>query len=197
MTFGGRQHLPTWTAVLCVVALVAFAPGAAALLQYDRAALAAGQWWRGISGHWAHWSADHLLWDAATFAALGMLAEVRSRTRFLLCAAASSVAITAGLWFLRPDVELYRGLSGIDSALFVLVAAGLLRDALSTRRPLIGLAAGAALAGFAMKAAWELSTGTAVFVNDASAGFESLPLAHALGAGVGLPLGLWRREAAR
>jgi rhomboid family GlyGly-CTERM serine protease len=187
------KHFPIWTVVLTGVAFIAVVPGAVALFQYDRAALAAGQWWRGITGHWAHWSADHLFWDAATFAALGMLAEVRSRKRFVLCVAGSCVTITAGLWF-RPGVEFYRGLSGIDSALFVLVAAGLLRDAAATRGRFTAVAASAALTGFVLKVAWEVSTGSALFVNDSGAGFECVPLAHALGAAVGLPLGLWARR---
>ena len=183
------KRLPLWTLLLCGCALIAPVVGAGAVLQYDRGALATGQWWRAATGHLAHWSADHLFWDAATFAALGLLAELRSRTRFLLCAAGSAVVISAGLWFLRPDVELYRGLSGIDSALFALVAAGLLRDSVVTRRRLTAAVASAALAGLGLKLAWELSTGNALFV-DGDGGFECLPLAHALGAAVGFPLGL-------
>jgi rhomboid family GlyGly-CTERM serine protease len=174
---------------MCGCALVASVAGAGAALQYDRGALAAGQWWRAVTGHWVHWSTDHLFWDAATFAALGMLAELRSRRRVLLCVAGSAAAIATGLWCLRPDIMFYRGLSGIDSALFAFVAAGFLRDALARRHRFGAGAAGAALCGFALKLAWELSTGSALFVNDT--GFECLPLAHVLGAAVGLPLGLW------
>ena len=41
-------------------------PSAATGLQYDRAALAAGQGWRIFTCHWTHFSLDHLLWDLAT-----------------------------------------------------------------------------------------------------------------------------------
>ena len=184
------QRVPVWTSALTCVALVAFVASATELLQYDRGALAAGQWWRGMTGHWAHWSADHLLWDAATFAALGWLAEARSRKRFLVCVVGSCLAITTGLWFVRPDVAFYRGLSGIDSALFALVAVGLIREAVATRRAGTAALGGAALLAFVLKVTWESTAGGVLFVDAAAAGFESLPLAHAAGGTVGLLLGL-------
>ena len=68
---GSRRQLPILASLLCGCALLAWIAGAGPVLQYDRGALAAGKWWGALTGHWAHWSADHLIWDAATFAALG------------------------------------------------------------------------------------------------------------------------------
>lgn len=193
----GVKHIPLWTLLICAGSIALWFTGAAGQVQYDRSAIAAGQWWRSLGGHLSHWSADHLLWDVAAFAVLGVLAETHSRRRFLLCAVAGAVAVSAAVWFLRPDLELYRGLSGIDSALFALVAATMVRDAVATRRPLSTVVGCAVLAGLGLKIAWELSLGTALFVDATTAGFESVPLAHAAGAVVGLPIGLVRTQGSR
>ena len=179
---------PAWTVVLGGCALIAFAAGS--LFQYDRDAILSGQWWRAATGHLTHWSFDHLFWDAAVFAALGALAERRSRAAFLQCTAGAAVLISAGLWLLRPDVTHYRGLSGIDSALFVMTATSACADALSSGRPRTAAFAALTLAVFGAKVLWELATGSAVFVDAPAAGFEPLPLAHALGAAAGAAAGL-------
>jgi rhomboid family GlyGly-CTERM serine protease len=177
--------------MLCVLALAAFPAVPAELLQYDRSAIRAGEWWRLLTGHLTHWSFDHLAWDVATFAVLGFFCERRSRRRFLTCVLGSSALISAAVWLLRPDLAHYRGLSGIDSALFVLLATTLLRAALRTRDHLTALATTAGLAASAAKTTWELATGAALFVNASSAGFEPLPLAHLIGGAAGLLVALW------
>jgi rhomboid family GlyGly-CTERM serine protease len=182
--------VPAWTVGLCALALTLPVLHLATQLQFDREAILAGEWWRGVSGHFVHWSADHLFWDVATFAVLGILAERRSRTGLLACALASAVAVSAGLWILRPDVITYRGLSGIDAGLFALVATGMLRDARTTGHRPTAILAVAALGVLGLKLAWELTTGSALFVDAAAAGFQSMPLAHALGAVAGVTVGL-------
>jgi len=184
------RRLPVFTLLLGACALVA--SGMAHRLEFDRHAVAAGQVWRLVTGHWTHWSSNHLLWDVATFAALGILAERRSRAAFLACTLASAVAISAGLWFLRPDVVTYRGLSGIDVGLFAVVATGMIRDARTTRHRPTAILAIAALGALGLKLAWELTTGSAFFVDTAAAEFQSLPLAHALGAAVGAAVAFFR-----
>ena len=185
------------TAFLGGIAVLAYFLRAELLLQYDRTAIAAGQAWRLVSGHWAHWSADHLAWDVAAFAALGAIAEDRSRRRFLACVFGSAAVISAGVGFLRPDLPFYRGLSGIDAALFAFVATAVAREAVANHRRATACFAIAGLGGLALKLVWELSTGSALFVDAAAAGFEPLPLAHALGAAVGAVAGAWPRRATK
>ena len=64
---------PTMPVVTVTLALAAVAvqliPGWAAAWQYERAAIAAGQWWRMLTGHLTHWNMDHLLWDVLMFQA--------------------------------------------------------------------------------------------------------------------------------
>ncbi|HQF38567.1 MAG TPA: rhombosortase [Opitutaceae bacterium] len=183
------RRFPFLTAALTALALaVGLIPGAAAAGQYDRAALAAGQLWRLVTGHWAHWGGEHLAWDLLVFAVFGALLERRSRRTFALVVAGSALAISAALWFAAPQFQLYRGLSGVDSALFTAFFAQLLRDAWHERSPLQGSVPALALAGFVGKSAYELATGATLFV-DTSAAFVAVPLAHLAGAAVGLVAG--------
>jgi rhomboid family GlyGly-CTERM serine protease len=187
-----KGRLPLYAALLCVLALATFPAVPAELLQYDRSAIRAGEWWRVLTGHLTHWSLDHLAWDVATFAVLGFFCERRNRRRFLGCVLGSAALISAAVWFLRPDLTHYRGLSGIDSALFVFLATTLLRDAFGNKDHLTALATTAGLAALAAKTTWELTSGTAFFVDASSACFEPLPLAHLIGGGVGLLVALSR-----
>ncbi len=165
-------------------------PEVADVLQYDRAALAGGELWRAVAGHWAHWSADHLVWDLAMFAVFGALLERRSRARFVAVVVLSAVAIPAALWFAAPEFEYYRGLSGIDSALFAAFFAQLLADAWRSRSCLGGAVPVVALLGFGGKSTFELLTGSTVFVADGV--FTAVPLAHLVGAAVGVAAGVAR-----
>jgi rhomboid family GlyGly-CTERM serine protease len=161
-------------------------PGAARWLEYDRAALAAGEVWRLLTGHLAHWSAAHLAWDVIAFVALGALCERLGRARFLACVGAAALAVSLAVWWAMPGLDRYRGLSGLDSALFVLLAVSLVRDGDSRRL----LAGAGGLAAFLVKLAWEGATGGALFVHDA--GLAPVPLAHLAGALVGLAAGVAR-----
>jgi rhomboid family GlyGly-CTERM serine protease len=187
------------TAILCSLALLAFVlPGAEAVLAYDRTALAAGEGWRLLTGHLVHWSADHLLWDVATFAVLGALCEMRGRRRFALCVVAAALAIPAFLWWGLPGMERYGGLSGIDSALFALLGASMLAE--NWRRDggrAVALAAALA-AAFAFKIGFELIAGQPLFAADLGPGVAPAPLAHCAGAAAGLLCAVrWRDPGSR
>lgn len=184
---GATANLPIATAVLTLLAIgIWLVPGVSELLEYRRGAIASGEFWRAVTGHLTHWNADHLLWDALMFAVLGALVERTSRRAFVLTCALSAAAISATLWFCRPGLELYRGLSGIDSALFVFQAGWLVREALREKRHAAALLPTVALAGFVAKIGYELATGATLFVDSAAAGFAPLPLAHVIGAATGL-----------
>jgi rhomboid family GlyGly-CTERM serine protease len=165
-------------------------------LQYDRAAIAAGEWWRIVTCHFTHWSADHFAWNILVFAILSGACELTSRRRFVLTMCASIILIPLAMFTFQPQFLTYRGLSGLDSALF-----GLLAVELFVERRLIGdrrtvLAIGLLIAAFVVKTMIEVMTGTAVFADSRSAGFQPVPLAHfvggIIGAGVALR-GNWKR----
>ena len=148
-------------------------------LAYDRTAIQAGEIWRLLTGHITHYSADHLLWDALMFVVLGLLVEGRCRGSFVVTVLASATAITVVLWFAHPQVAAYRGLSGIDSALFTHYAILLHRDGRRFNQPLLRHTSVALLLAFAAKLVYEITTGNTLFVD--SIGFISLTMVHAVG----------------
>jgi hypothetical protein len=112
-------RLPALTLAGAFAALAASAvPGAANALEFERAALAAGSWWRLVTCHFVHFGARHLLWDVAVWVLLGLMCEQYSRARTALALGVAAIAIPAAIWWVQPEFIRYRGLSGLDSALF-------------------------------------------------------------------------------
>lgn len=163
-------------------ALIACSPAATAALELSRAAIAHGQLWRLLTGHFTHYTPAHLFWDTLTFLILGTMVAQRSTARFWACTFASALAISATVLLL--PVQTYRGLSGIDSALFTCAATLLAREGLRERRPATLAIAALALSAFLSKTLFELLTGKLLFVQDL-AGMQPLALAHIVGAAVG------------
>ena len=164
-------------------------PSLATYFQYDRAAITAGEVWRLVAGHWTHYSLDHFFWDVVAFTTLGVVCEQRSRARFLVCIVTSALAISISVWLAYPEMRIYRGLSGIDSALFTFVAAGMWNDGRRSERWALQALALACLAGFLWKVSFELMTGRTVFVSEMAPLAVSVPLAHIVGALCGLVAG--------
>lgn len=171
-----------------LAAVVYFVPGMDSRLQYDQSAVEAGQYWRLVTCHWMHWSGRHLFWDVLMFGVLAWMCERRSRDRFLICLAAGTILLPAFVWMLAPAIDTYRGLSGLDSALFVLLVMLILQEGARARSARQILFAGAMLAAFLAKVGYEIAFGSAVFVADSS-GAVPVPLAHLVGAVVGLVSG--------
>jgi rhomboid family GlyGly-CTERM serine protease len=155
------------------------------LLQYDRRAIADGELWRVVTGHAVHFGLEHFAWDAAVFALLALLCWRLDPRRLLLSLGGAMLAIPAVLWTLRPGLETYRGLSGLDSALYVTAAIALGQRLWTEGRRRLGIAAFASVAALAAKVAYELLTGQTLFVDAAALGFVPVPLAHAAGAVAG------------
>ena len=180
------RHAPCASLLLSVPAVLMYLfPSVGDSLQFERAAVDAGGWWRLLTCHWTHWSLDHLLWDTLVFLILGAACERAGRTRFLSCVAGAALSCSLAVWLFLPEVETYRGLSGIDSALFALLGLSLLRDAVTQRRWGGITAAGSLLIAFVGKTTFEVIAGTTMFVDSAAAGTVSVPLAHVIGAAFG------------
>ncbi len=178
--------LPVATLLLAAAALVASAwPGAAELLELDRE-LVAAEPWRLVTGHLVHFSGAHLAWDLVALVGLGWACERRwpLRTAVVLLLA---LPIVPFLFLgLVPELDTYRGLSGLDSTLFVLLAVGLYREGVQARARALPLVVGLA---FLAKVGFEALTGSAVFV-DAAGLFEPVPMAHLVGGVLGLLVGV-------
>jgi len=173
--------------------LLLLLPGASAWLQFDRDAVAAGQWWRIVSGHVTHWNFDHLFWDGAVFAVLGVLCERRNRVHFFVGLLAAAVLIPLSVWLLLPEMRTYRGLSGLDTGLFTMLAIWTLVEKWQARQGRWVALLFCLLAGLVVKIAFEMFTGGTIFVDAATADFHPVPLAHVVGAAVGIVVGFFAR----
>ena len=185
------RRLPVASLLFIVLAIALYAlPGTSNCLQYDRSAIAHGEVWRALTGHMVHWSANQLFWDGLALGFLGWLCERNSVASFLQCFLLSALLISLTLWFAAPWMTTYRGLSGIDSALFALVAVRLGREAFFDRQwfklTLVGIVGG----GFVSKVAYEFVSGATLFVDSSAGGMVPVPLAHVVGAIAGLICGL-------
>ncbi len=181
-----------WSPVgLALVAVVVWVvPGLSELLGFERGAVGRGEVWRVVSCHWAHWSWDHLFWDAGVLVVVGGWARRVARRGWWVCVLVSAVVVSGAVWVFLPEMSGYRGLSGIDSALFGLVVVVLFWRAWVARRWWVVVGVGAAGLGFLLKTGVEVVTGQAVFVDSAQAGVVAVPLAHAVGVGVGGVVGV-------
>ena len=188
------RRIPCASLLLSLAAACIFAcPSLAARLEYDRTAIAAGEIWRLFSGHWVHYGFDHFFWDVLAFGFLGAACERRSRPRFLACVIASSLTISLSIWFGLSGMGAYRGLSGIDSALVVLLFMELWSEADRSGQPKQILIPAACLTAFVCKVAFELATGDTIFVKSLGSGVVGVPLAHVAGAAAGFLVGLGTR----
>lgn len=184
--FAARPHSgdafrwPVGALLGVLFALLASSPTWAPVFEWQRG-LTANEPWRLLTGHFTHWSADHLHWDLLVFAIFGALLEMRCRRAFGGIVLLSGLGLGVLLPFLHPAMEAYRGLSGIDCALAAAVGAVHLQMRSRGERA-IGVAI---LAFVGVKVALEFNAAGPFFVDSAGAGFVSLPAAHGIGALVG------------
>ncbi len=177
----GGIALPRRTLCLLVLALGLYGllgPAPAALV-FDRQAVAQGEWWRLITGHWVHSEARHLIWDLAGLAVLGISFERLLGWRLLGALAAGMLAVDGWLWWGLPGLSRYCGLSGILNAL---LATGVLAVWHESRHPLALVLGALATA----KLGLDLYTGQS-FVADLA--WPSVPTAHLAGLMAGLIIG--------
>lgn len=97
---------------------------AIAALRYERAAVAAGEWWRLLTANMIHAGWPHLALNLAGLAlALATIGRGLSAGRFSLTMLVAGATTTAGLWQFSPNISWYLGTSG---ALHGVFAAGAL-----------------------------------------------------------------------
>jgi rhomboid family GlyGly-CTERM serine protease len=84
------------------------------LLRYDRAGVAAGQWWRLITGHFAHLTFRHAALDLAGLILLwALFARDLRPWQWSVVILAAMATIDCGLWFRDPGIAWYVGISGV------------------------------------------------------------------------------------
>jgi rhomboid family GlyGly-CTERM serine protease len=93
-------------------------------LRYDRAALAAGQWWRLLTAHFVHLDFNHAALNSLGLVLMWALFARDYRPRHWLAILIGAIAaIDAGLWLRDSTVAWYVGSSGV---LHGIMAAGTL-----------------------------------------------------------------------
>ncbi len=170
---------PVVTIGVVVTAILAHVFGLGEAWQLDWARGAGGEPWRLVTSQLTHWDGEHLFWDVTTFAVLGAVCEILAPRRYLCCLLMSFTILPAVVYALVPDLTAFRGLSGVDCALFALVAGHCVNSRDSELQLAGWLAAGVVTA----KVCFELVTGRALFFDSSS--IAPVPLAHALGAALG------------
>jgi len=167
---------PRWQAgiVLALPALLASAwPEGLPALEWERGAIAHGQWGRLLWAHFVHLDAHHLLFNLLGLAlVIELLMEGWTSEKLATLILASALGTSLLLWFCEPTLQWYAGLSGLLHGLW----AGAALDACLRRRG--WLPAGALLA-LAVKLAW---------MNHGAGPLPVLPVAHVYGALSGI---LW------
>jgi rhomboid family GlyGly-CTERM serine protease len=125
-------------------------------LRYDRAAVAAGQWWRLISAHLVHLDLDHAVLNSLGLVLMwALFARDYGPRQWLMIVLVAAAAIDAGLWLRDSTVAWYVGSSGV---LHGIMAAGTVAH---VRR---GDLDGWLLTGFiVLKLAYEQSAGALPF----------------------------------
>lgn len=186
-----RRPVITPLLAVAAVAIHLLPPDVAAALQFDRAALAAGELWRLLTAHLTHFTPSHLAWDVGVLVGLGWFCERESRRQTVLALALAAGAVSATVWYVLPDLQSYRGLSGLDCALFGLLAMRQLQQ----RSPAAKLTGLLALVALGFKSGWETLSGAPLFVTGGE--FVPVPLAHLVGAGCGVVAGLGRGRLGR
>ncbi len=147
--------------------------------------------------HLLHWSAEHLFWDLIMFCILGGCCERWWPKQYYLTIVTSALVIPLLIMILQPNISSYRGLSGIDTAIFSLMAVKVCAASLRRRDWSQAVLFATLLTSLIGKVAYEFMTGDLLFVSELN--FVPLPLAHLAGGIVGalVPLacrGLRARE---
>lgn len=181
--------MPWITAGLVATVLLAqWLPGAVDLFAYERDAVARGELWRIVTGHFVHYSAAHLGNSLLALVPAAWVVEVRRRPDLLRIVLGAALAIGAMLFLGEPGIVEYRGASGI--ALALLAYAGLCglheeRRWRTVCQVLLGILVAKLVAEWA---GWLLRNWRA------EAGFVPVLSSHGVGAMVGAAAYLWHRR---
>lgn len=109
----GRHGLALLVVLACMLLPSLAGDTGRALLRYERAGIAAGEYWRLLSGHGVHLDLRHAALNSLGLVLMwALFARDYRPGQWLVVAIASVAAIDAGLWFLSPEVGWYVGASG-------------------------------------------------------------------------------------
>ena len=166
--------------ILAAIFLAALFSSHPTLFEWSRERLAAGEYWRLLTGHFVHFTPQHFCANiTALLLLIYLMPPVNLRQAMWLTV---STPILLGILFLlvRPDLAIYGGLSGWLAAIFIFAAAAY------ARRPgPVGLLFRLSIVAFLLKVLIEFTAGTSLFA-EVGQGIVVEPAAHALGAAIAL-----------
>jgi rhomboid family GlyGly-CTERM serine protease len=112
-------QVPVVIALLSIVMAV-FGDDGREILRFDQPAIAGGEYWRLLSGHFAHLGNHHMWLNLAGLLLVWLLVGRQYSTRqWYAVAAISIVVMDAGFWVLDSDMSWYVGLSGLLNGLLI------------------------------------------------------------------------------
>jgi rhomboid family GlyGly-CTERM serine protease len=165
---------------LAVTAAVLFCTANPGAFICTRDGIAFGEYWRLFTGHFVHFTREHLITNVV---ALGLLLSLMQRVTawktFWLCIA-TPLLLGGALYLARPELAAYGGLSGWISALFMAVAVDQMRQ-----KSWVGYLFRISVVLFVVKIAVEFSLGRS-FIPHFAPGIMVEPAAHAMGAVIAL-----------
>ncbi len=98
--------------------------GAAQPLAFQREAIAAGEWWRMISGQWVHLGWSHLGLNLASLTLCwALFGRLLGGLQWLGVVLVAQLIVGLGLWWGESQLQWYVGLSGMLHAPYIVGAA--------------------------------------------------------------------------
>jgi rhomboid family GlyGly-CTERM serine protease len=173
---------------LAVSAAVLFCTAHPGSFICTRDGMAFGEFWRLFTGHFVHFTRSHLVTNLAAFGILLILMQRVTVWKTVWLGLVTPLLLGATLYFTRPELAAYGGLSGWVSALFITVAADRALD-----RTWFGHLFRVSIVLFIAKLVIEFSLGRSLTTH-LGHGVLVEPAAHAIGAGVAI-LGLFLNPA--
>ena len=177
------RHAPVCLTITLICLVLHLAPGIQPLAEFQFGEFRFDRPLALLTCHWLHWSESHLIWDLAVFVGVGALCESSDARSFRRTLLISSIAVPLLVLISGPELQCYRGLSGLDSALFGLLVTRLLRQSArqGDRRGTCFYAV--FLVAQFLKIVAETGAQGNLFVTNGD--FIPVPLAHLVGAVIG------------
>jgi len=111
-----------WLLLLSGCVLLQLA-GMQTALRFDRAAIAAGEWYRLLTANFVHLNEKHLLMNMLGLIFIGMFfGRYLKLWQWLVSMLFGSLVLTLALYWLNPSLNYYVGLSGVLHALLAIAS---------------------------------------------------------------------------
>lgn len=155
-------------------------------LQYDRQAPV--EFWRFYTSHFVHWDVNHLCWDLLLYISLSLLVIKEDARVFVLNLLVCPWVISAVMWIVEPEMLYYRGISGLDAALFSSLAILWVKN----KNKVLAVIGIFQLVLMLAKIIYELKTAQTIFTSSQS--YIVVPWAHLVGAITGCMIAFMQSE---